>query len=215
MFIFNSCSHMDNCPIFIPVFCTSKRQIREALATPFSLILLYLIWRPPSEPSTPYWHFMESKENNLSLEGSLYFQKKKKKIPQLPLQKSNHRAFEASDAISAEKELSGKRIISSFIAIKFWSGISQMLSKMHYFTYLYFLGNASWHTKLKFNHNDSEVRPESASEHKTQDTINGLEMTRVHVSFCYFMLSLSALSKFNTYHYILLHKILPSLLLCR
>jgi len=84
---------------------------------------------------------------------------------------------------------------------------------MRYFTYLYCLGNASWHTKLKFNYNHSEVRPESTSENKTQDIINGLEMTGADVSFCYFMLSSSTLSKFNTYHYILLCIILSSLLL--
>lgn len=60
----------------------------------------------------------------------------------------------------------------------------------------------------------SEVRPEPASENKTQDIINGLEMTGLDVSFCYFMLSLSALSKFNTYHYVFLCKISSSLLLC-
>lgn len=80
----------------------------------------------------------------------------------------------------------------------------------HYLTYLYCLGIASWHTKLKFCHNHSEVRPESAPEVKTQDIINGLEMTEVDIFFCYFMFSLSALSKFKTCHCLSLQKVVLS-----
>lgn len=81
---------------------------------------------------------------------------------------------------------------------------------MQYFTYLYCLGIASWHTKLKFCHNHSEVRPESTSEIKTQDTVNGLEMTGIDIFFCYFMFSLSALSKSKTYHCLSLQNIVLS-----
>lgn len=116
-----------------------RRQITETLATTFSLFLLYLIWRSSQ---------LYEKSSHLSLEGSLYYQKKNPSafFVKLQVPRLSSKWFK----FSRKRKLLGKRITCSFIAIKFWSGTSQMPSKMHALFHLFvLLGNCFMAYKIK------------------------------------------------------------------